>query len=202
MKFRKACALVAVVAAGFGLTACQPKAGAAAIVGDQRISESSVDQYLTPQSSPYPVQNQDGSTSTVVPRNLVLNTLILTDLFTAALNANGGPPTGPETAAARQQLLSGSSEDQVTKSLTTAGFTSSFEPVILNENVQLNILRTRLHVTTSDQPVVDAIHKLDMPVQANPRYGVWDEKSLNLGTPQAPPFLTLNTSAATATPAG
>ncbi|SOD75193.1 hypothetical protein SAMN05892883_4400 [Jatrophihabitans sp. GAS493] len=156
------------------LTACQTKAGAAATVSGDRIESADVNQY-TGSASPAPAAAGSAAPPSFTDRRvLVLNTLVGQRLYDAALQANGGPATTAELAAAKEQALGGESEADVTAKVVAAGYDASFEPVYLSTLSTEVAFVTRQKITT--QAELDAaLNKLKIPVAVSGRYGSWSE---------------------------
>jgi hypothetical protein len=167
---------VAAALALCGLAACDSsKAGAAAFVGGNRISDADVNGYLTVKSTPYP----NGQGQDIHPRVVVLQTLILQQLLEKALAANGGPATESEMAQVHDSVLQGATEEQLTSQITKSNFTASFEPVYLRTQELFAVLGQRLHATSAEE-VIAAVNKHDIGVQVSPRYGTWDPSQFGL----------------------
>lgn len=201
MSHRKWIALVAIAGAALavlGLAGCDSKVGTAAIVGGHRISDSDVGHYLTADAKPFSVQSQTGSEQTIVPRSYILTVLIQNRLFTDALaRTSGGVPSDGDVTTAEGQLTQGASEQQQQQQYTKYGFTASFAAVDLRNSALEQILAQRLKLTTSIQPLVDAVHKLHPNVTVSARYGSWndDELSIDFGpTDGVPSFVRLHPS--------
>lgn len=184
-------------------SACQSKAGQAAIVDGQRISDSTVAGYVEPGAKPF--QAQDGST--LVPKVVVAQTLIRNVLFQKAVAANGGPATAQEIDAGTKAYLSGHTTDELyTQVLKPAGLKQSFATPYLGGQVLLQILIKRLNLTQASD-LNATLKKLNADVQVSPRYGAWDAANfalLSTAGSGVPPFVTLGTPTATAsaTPTG
>jgi SurA N-terminal domain len=180
-------------------TACQSKAGAAAVVDGQRISDSEVAQYVQPGAQP--VQQSDGST--VIPKHAVIDSLIQTQLYEKALAANGGPATQAELDQATQAVLAGHSKsDLETQVLKPAGLKSNFTDVFLNGHALTQVLVHRLGITQNVQ-LLAVLSKLHTNIQVSPRYGAWDAPNFSFSTAAnagLPSFVTLGALTPTATP--
>jgi hypothetical protein len=155
-------------------------------VGGDRVSESTVNSYLTAQAVPFVTS---GGTS-VVPRTIVLQTLIQTKLLERALQAHGGAPTSAELSEARAAVLRGTTEAEQIAQLVKYGFKPAFASAYINSFVLDSVLANRLHASSAAD-IVSALQQLDVPVAVNPRYGSWEPKTFSLGEPQPPTFLTL-----------
>jgi hypothetical protein len=194
---RGAVAALAVAAvAVLGLTACESNAGTAARVGDDHISSSDVNEYLTPKAKVFTVQGQQGAEQRIVPRSYVLTTLIQSRLFSDALAASkGGRPTQTEIDSAESQARGNASDKQLEGQFTHYGFTASFAHVTLRNSALEYLLAKRVGATTSVQPLIKAINDLHLTVQVSARYGKWNEKQFGIDsepTAAAPSFVKLH----------
>lgn len=181
--------VVAVAAlASFGLVACGGKAGAAAVVNGSRISESSVDSYIT-KEPPSDVAN--GASR----RSFVVRYLILDKILTNALSGHGGVPSQSELDTKHDEALSNLFQSQVSgaqadNALRTQagklGLTPKFDALI----TRTAELQTELVDRVNSQAVSreQAVAALSVPVTVSPRYGTWDKQNLALGQPQPPAF--------------
>ncbi len=184
VKFAKLGALAAAASAVVGLTACQSRVGAAAVVDGHRISEITVTDYLTPKATSIPLQ-----TGSQAPRLFVLQTLIRNSLVDSTLRANGGPATSAELAKAQAAIFAqGGSADSQNQQLASFGLAPRFDPVYLESQELIQVLVTRVNAQ-SDADVLAPINKLKAKISVNTRYGAWDGTALALGTPKAPNFL-------------
>jgi hypothetical protein len=192
---------VAIAVAAAALTACTNRVGAAALVGDHRISDNSVGQYVQPGAVPYQSQDQStGQLSTVIPKVNVLQDLIFVELFQRALEEHGGPATQTELAA---NAVSPDTIATETQDIVKQGY----QPAFVNIEVQAQELETVLSKRVKDDgsgtQLVAAINALDAPIQVSGRYGVWNIKTYSIDSGASdgiPGFLKL-TGTATATPA-
>jgi hypothetical protein len=189
-----------------GLAGCRTNVGTAATVGGLRITESGVNDFLTPTGAdPSAVaaakaQGQQPAS----PRSQVLQVLIQQRLFERTLAANGGvPAAGPLAAShdkAAQVLLqtsvAGSALDRsLASGLQRSGIRSSFGKTYLR-TIELEytlIVRKRL---TRLPELVALIDKVHAPVKVSRRYGSWDAKTLAVDTSRGVPgFVTLQPTA-------
>jgi hypothetical protein len=190
-------ALLAALLIVSGLSACEPHVGAAAFVGKDRISEKTVNSYVTAKALPY----EDTSTqSTVYPKSYVLNLEIEGLVFSSVLTQFGGTPTPAELASARTKLLANTTDAKVTALYTAHGYTASFEPLLVHAAVLSQIFNTRYSSNKAEAArVVAAIKTAGKTVRVSPRYGTWDASTLELtGGVVLPSFIkTAPTTAAT-----
>ena len=177
-----------VAAATLGLSACDTKVGAAAVVNGNRVSEQTLSSYLTPKSQPIPSSNG----ASTPPRQFVLSTLVQIEAYKRVLDATGGQPSDSELAKTKATLLQGGSEDQLRQQVTQLGLAPSFADAFLHGQELLTMLRQRL---TSAADAATAVQKADLHVSINPRYGTWDNQGLSLvglSKKQFAPLLTLD----------
>ena len=175
VRLRKIGIAVVAVLALAGLSACDTKAGAAAVVGGERIDEADVTKYLTTNAVPY----KNSSGTEVRPKSFVLQTLIRERMFTKALAEHGGPATSSELAGIKPGVLQGSTDEQVTSQITKTGYDASFEPLLIRATELVGLFAQRLGAQ-SDQDILTALDKLHLNVQVNPRYGRWTPAQLRL----------------------
>jgi hypothetical protein len=174
VRFRALGALVAAAVALTGLSACQSNVGKAAAVGGQRISETDVSGYLTARSKSL----SDSSGAAVAPRNLVLSTLIQERLYDRALQVHGGVPGPGDLSTARDAVLNGATEAQLTTQVVDAGLAASFAPVFLHTQILLSVLQARATDNAKTTQILGTIAKI--PVAVSPRYGSWDSAQRTL----------------------
>ena len=87
-------AVLTLLVAASGLSACSSHVGSAAYVGDFRISEKTINSYLTAQAKTYTETTSTGS-QTIVPKNYALQLLIQARIFEQTLVKDGGAPQSP-----------------------------------------------------------------------------------------------------------
>ncbi len=177
-------ALLAVV----GLTGCQTKSGAAAVVDGQRISESSIAKNL--------VGSGDGTTNA---RTFVLTYVIKERLFAAYLASTGKVPTDAELAAvhddAVNQVLSsslgtGAAADKLIDTvLAKEGIAVGFRSTVVR-SAELEELVIKAVYKTSAAQFYGDVNKAGIKVSVSPRYGSWDQSTLTLQDAATPSFLT------------
>ncbi len=201
MTFRKLSWLAAAVGAALavaGLAGCDSKIGAAAVVGGHHIRDSEVSSYLTAAAIPFTVQTNTGAPATIVPRSYVLTALIREQLFTKALQANGGVPSSGDINSTEQQFTQGAPRAQQQKQYTKYGFKASFAAVDLRDSALETILAQRVKATSDPKPLLDAINNLHAGITVSGRYGTWDPSQLSVSSRPsdgAPSFVQLNVSA-------
>jgi hypothetical protein len=197
--------ILAVLLAGLlttaGLSACQTHVGAAAYVGKFRISEKTVDSYLTARAKPYVATTSTGS-ETIVPKPYVLTLLMEQRIFQLVLAQAGGPPTATELTKAHDTVLANTNDAAVSSQFTVHGFGPSLEPMLI-KTVELNqLLSTRFATTAARARAVALLQKFGATARVSPRYGTWDAKNFVVTGTSKPSFLRLNpTAAATTAPA-
>jgi hypothetical protein len=180
------------------LTGCDTKVGAAGIVSGDRISETTVSGYVTPQAQT--IQLTTGQK--LAPRSFVLQSLIGSRVAEQVLAANGATPSEAAINEAEQAALGQGSEEQLVQALTTRGFKASFEPVYLR-TVALGQLLAKVPGITNQQELQSALTKANVTVQVNPRYGTWNASQFALDSDLAanlPDFLKVSGGSAAATP--
>jgi hypothetical protein len=179
VRVRLLAAGAAVLVAATGLTACRSNVGNAATIDGQRISETTVNDYVTANAKPVEVSDSSGASSfSAAPKTIVLQTLIDIRLYDKTLaNTPVGVPSKSQLAAATTALLKGSSPAKYLKSSHITGFSSSFA----DQFVHRQVLYTEL--TNLQQQGVDvatAYNKATVAVKVNPRYGTWNAKTRSL----------------------
>lgn len=189
MRFRRAAAVgVAAVLATAGLTACRTNVGTAATVNGHRITETQVNDYITPNAQP--VQQQGGTMS---PRSFVLYLLIDERLGFAILQ--GIPSlrhlTSAQLDARLDSDLGGKTPTQVAESEGLKGYQESFYRVALRVQELSSIVQSARQQLGSDA-VDKIIRTVHFTVSVNPRYGTWDAAKLSFnGTPAVPSYLSV-----------
>lgn len=177
-------AALAVLCVGVA-TACQPHAGAAAFVDGHRVSDSQVTRYVRPNATPI---GSDAPSQ----KSIVLQTLVIGQLLSRAIEQNGGPARDEELAAARAELLPDGTDTDIKSFLVRNGFTASFEPVYLRGKVLLTVLAARVHAGQDGTRLIAALARLHPRVSVSARYGEWDAANFLISTgPRAamPSFL-------------
>jgi hypothetical protein len=198
---------VAVLACVTGLTACSENHGAAAFVSDTRISDRSINKYLT-KSGP-----DAANANRVSPRISTLSELIQEQVFTDALaKTPGGVPTDAQREAVREDartLLVTDSQGapyddaSLTQLADSFGLKPNFAELILN-NAELEYLYIERSKVANPQELANSITKLNIPVTVNPSYGTWEASALGLNsspTAGRPNFITFQTPAPATTAA-
>jgi hypothetical protein len=205
VRVRRVAACAAVALALAGLSACQTKAGAAAFVGDDRISQSEVNKYVqagftVPSAAPGQQQNEP-------PRVLALDTMIESRLLAAVLGRSGGVPSddvlnGLHDKAFSFQLqaqVQGDEADrQLGSLLVKSGMKDRFLPVFLRNLELKQAVIDKINAQAQTQ-VAAEINKLGIKVKVNERYGAWSTQTASL-TSYTPGYLNLDTGAATTPP--
>jgi hypothetical protein len=179
------------------LTACQTHVGSAAFIGPERISESQLDDYVTPQAQTYTeTDSTTGQPTTTNPKSQVLTVLIRDRLFTALFKKlPAGEPSAGAIAAARLTAISqtGGSLEQLTASVTKLGYKSSFVELQLDYEAEVSILLTDLKDPGDGSILVPQLEKLDVPIHVSPRFGEWQASQFAVSNgPAQPSFLTLS----------
>jgi hypothetical protein len=182
-----------------GLTACQTKAGAAAVVDGHRIDQSDVNKYV---DEGFTAPTPTGTAQAQEPaRVIVLNTLIESRLMTALLARSlGGVPSEADLNKLHDEAFAvqlnlqqpGAQADQALDSaLTKSGLKASFGDVFVRglELKQAVIDKTKAQ---RQSDIANALKKLGIPVSVNARYGSWSADSGSL-VDVKPDYLTLGT---------
>lgn len=188
-KVRALLLLPALAAVSVGLSGCDSKAGAAAVVNGHTISETALNKYLTPNAKPIPASGGSGSTPA---RQFVLVALLRNKVFSRMLDVTGGQPSTSDLTKAQTTVLAGTTESALTQNVTQSGLSASFAQQYLQELSLLTILQGRL---TTQAQITDALSKAHLNVSVNPRYGQWDSTALSvtaLSKKQLPDFLTID----------
>jgi hypothetical protein len=181
-------ALVAVPLAGCSSS----NVGQAASVNGQRISESDVNRYVTPQAKPVSITDQSGASTLVSPRTFVVEILVYNRLLRDLLaKTPGGAPNAGELAQRERTVLAGKTAKAVARSQGVTGYSAAFNRELLR--------RLAFGAALSDRQkrgadVNKLAQKLDVRVSLSPRYGRWDAKTLSIDTRQdagVPSFVTL-----------
>lgn len=175
MRVRYLGAAAAAVLALAGLAGCKSNVGQAAVINGQRISESDVSQYLTPDAQPVNEQDQNGASVQVSPRSFVLSQLINEQLGFAILHAVPAVSsvTPQQIDSQLHNDLNGKSPRQVAESLGLHGYTDAFYHIVLRVQEISSVLRQQ-----SGTAVNKAISTIHFRVSVSPRYGRWDNKQL------------------------
>lgn len=179
-----------------GCTSTSSKAGAAAYVSSTRISDSTVDSYLT-KAGP-----DADKAATAAPRTTTLNELIQNELYTQSLAATGEVPTTAQlnavhddalTLLQQSQTLGADYDAALTKAAASYGLEASFATLALQTLELEYIYIQRSKVTTPDE-LAASISKLKLPVDVSTKYGAWNPSALSLdSSPSAgvPSFVNL-----------
>lgn len=193
----------ALVLAAATLTACTPKAGAAAIVADTRISTTEVGKFVT-RSGPTPeaVAQAAQQEQQLLPKTTVVTYLVQQVVFARALAATRDGM--PSDAVLNQlhdraaQTLLGSSltgaelDTYLSENVGKSGFTDKFPGLVLRTVELEQALIDRLKASSIDD-LAAAVQKTGVHVAVNPRYGTWSAAHLDVEDPAGavPSFLTL-----------
>lgn len=187
--------MVAVLAVA-GLAGCKTNVGTAATVDGHRITESDVNNYVTPTGS------QNGG-QTVPPRTLVLEFLVQQRIFEQTLRylakdhklPSEGVLASYHDAAASvlfQTSLTGKGLDAaIAKGLPKSGVRASFAATYLRATeLEYAIIKSQKLNQLSD--LVALVKKAGVDVSVAARYGTWHEESLSIdGKPPTPGYLSV-----------
>lgn len=160
-----------------GLTACRTNVGTAAVIDGHRVTESDVNQYLTPVAQPVTEQNQTGGSVQVSPRSFVVAQLINERLGFKILGAipSVSHLTSAQLDAQLQSQLAGKSVDQAAQTLGLHGYTTDFYKIVLRVQEIGSVLR---NAQANGVDIGKAISSVTFPVSVSPRYGRWDSRQL------------------------
>lgn len=203
MRLRALAATTALAIAATGLTACTSKIGQAAVVGQHRISLSTVDSYVNPAGPSAAVIAQQQGNS-IAPRQLVVNTLIRRQLLLDALKqTKQGTPSAitirskyndAVTQISQGQAAGGAAFDKaLNDQIVGLGFRKNFTHTYVETFELESVLVDQANIKTSAQ-LLAAIAKTHDAVSVSPRFGAWDASHFALsGAPNAglPSFVTL-----------
>jgi hypothetical protein len=196
VRFRRLGAAAAVVLAVGSLAACRTNVGTAATVDGHRITESDVNDYITPDAG-VSLQQSGGGTFTEAPRSFVVRELIEDRLFRKLLaNTPGGAPSDAKLDSQVHTDLAGKTQRQVARSIGLRGFTDDFLIIFF----RVEELGHALGTAQQNGANLTALAKsLNFPVSVSARYGSWNQAKLNFnGTPAVPGYLSLQSTAAAA----
>ncbi|WP_375477141.1 hypothetical protein [uncultured Jatrophihabitans sp.] len=179
MRVRTLAVGAAVLLAVSGLTACRSNVGNAATIDGKRISETTLNNYVTANAKPVTVSDSSGSaTFPAAPKTIVLQTLIDIQLYDKTLaNTPAGVPTKAQLATATSALLKGQSPTAYLKQGRLLGFSRSFADEFVHRQVLFSKLTT---LQTDGVDVATAYRKASVSVTVSPRYGKWDPKGRSL----------------------
>ncbi len=187
VKVRALLLLPVIAVAGIGLTACDSKAGTAAVVNGTKISESRLNDYLG--ANPTPIPQSTGAS--ISARLVVLRALVNNVVAPRLLQATGGPASAADLLKIKAQIVAQTSEQQLTAELDKLGLKAAFVKEYLLEQEMFGVLQGRL---ASQADLANAAKKADIKVSVSPRYGTWDATNLgvlDLSKNHLPSFLTL-----------
>jgi hypothetical protein len=178
-----------------GLAGCRTNVGTAATVDGHRISETSVNNYVTVRAQPVTLQNADQSTSQVSPKSFVVQELIGNQLLLKILAHLKGAPTPAKIDAELDSERKGKTYTQEGESLGLKGFTDDFYKIVL----RVQLLQQGLQSLEQSGTDLDSVvKKLHFPVSVSPRYGTWSAKTLGFtGTMPVPSYLKVQPAPAT-----
>jgi hypothetical protein len=196
VRLRTLGAVAAMVLVASGLAGCRTNVGVAATIDGHRVSETQVNDYLTPSAKGVVITS--GGTAGP-PRSFVVNTLVEEQLFTKLLAATpAGLPSDGQLSSIQTADLGGKSIHAIATQLHVVGYTSSFEAKYISVQVLGSLLSKE---SSSGVDVNTLANKLKFPVSVNPRYGTWDRATFTVSSGSKaglPGFLTLQPTAAAA----
>ena len=152
--------VLALCVAALGLTGCQSRAGAAAVVDGHRIATQTLDRY---------VSTRDTSRIAGL-RASALQQLIRSRMFVDLLTSNGGAPTQSELDSYRTQALpDGIDPAAFDQEARRQGLSSAFTPLVIHNGELVQLIDARNI----------ALKKIcTISVSVSPRYGAWDRSKL------------------------
>ena len=205
---RRRTAVVALAISVVGaLSACSATAhpGAAAVVGDQRITVSALQAHVAAYRTA--AAKDAGAQEAAGEAQKTLGLLVAAQLVDQALAAQGGTVTQGEVQQAEASYLQQAGSAQALRQAIVENL--ALAPSDLDTYARFEVGRMKLlqHAgvdptsTSADAAFQKIIQKAgqDLGVTVNPRYGSWDAKTLSLGAPNQPWLKT--TKAATTSPA-
>src|SRR4051794_10501963 len=174
-------AALAAVLAVTGLAGCKTNVGTAAVIDGHRVTESDVNQYLTPDAQPVSEQSSGGGTVQISPRSFVVAQLINEKLGFKILQAipSVSKVTEAQLDAQLQNDLAGKSVTTVAEQLGLRGYTDAFYRIVLRIQEVSGVLR---NAQSNGVDVSAAFAKIKFPVTVSPRYGRWDPKGLQFSS--------------------
>lgn len=161
------------------------QAGASALIGDQRISESELNKQVQELLAAQGLTAQDSSSELVIQ---TLNRLIITALVDQLADREGVQVDQGEIDAIRLQYeaqLGG--ESQLEEQVLGEGVLPSDIDSVIKVNVQVSKLGQKLAPTddpgVQTQAVFVAMTELSTEINTEvaPRYGTWDAENLTIG---------------------
>jgi hypothetical protein len=192
LPFRRLAVAGVLALVGAASTACDTKAGTAAVVDGRKIGESTVSRNV-----PVNAAQTDRS------RLFVLNYLIQAKLFDSALANHGGPVTDAELRALhdtavsnllRQQVAGSAADLALRSAVGSVGVQPDFAPTVLLAFEKELTLARRLNVQTVSG-IAGEVGKQQLRVSVSPRYGGWDPRQLSMvaySKSQAPSVITFS----------
>ena len=212
MRLRTLSAAAVALLATAGLAGCRSNVGVAATVGGHRITESDVNDYITPRGvDPSVAANAKTQGQIVSPRSQVLQYLIQEQVFQQTLASLGPVPSAGRLAAMHdeaastllQTQLAGAALDKAVKTgLPTSGISSTFTATFLRvQELEYAIITSQRLQQLPE--LLALIKKAHVHVSVSARYGTWDPAKLGLdGRVPVPSYLKVQPGAGGATPAG
>jgi hypothetical protein len=191
VRFRRTAAAVAALVASAGLAGCRTNVGTAAVVNGHRITETDVNDYLTPDAQPVREQTSTGSIISVAPRSFVLSQLVEEQLWFAIIT--NLPAYRHFTTAQLDARLAADYGNKTPKSVAEGyglrGYSTAFYQIVLRVLELGKLLQAEVQ---SGRDLTKIVRTLHFPVSVNPRYGTWDQAGLRFdATPALPSYLSL-----------
>ncbi len=182
---------MAAVLAVAGLAACKTNVGTAVVIDGHRVTESDVNDYVTPAAQPVQEQSNTGSVISIPPRSFVVSELINEQL---GLDLVHHVPrfekfTSTQLDARMNATLAGKTPTAEAESLGLKGYPESFYRIVLRVRELGNLLQQQAQAGTDINKILTS---LDFPVSVNPRYGSWNKKKFSFDSaPPVPSFLSV-----------
>jgi hypothetical protein len=193
VKVRRLLVLPIVALVGLSLAGCDTKAGTAAVINGQKISEATVSKFVSA-----------GGNDPATARSFVLNYLVREQIFSAALRGRGVDPSDADLTALHDsaisnvlvgQQVSGAAADAVVDTgIARVGAEPGFrEPLV--RGAELELLLANKIGAQSEKEVLTEIAKQKVSVSVSRRFGGWDAATVTLqglSKNQVPSFVTLD----------
>lgn len=192
-------ALLAVCGVVLGLAACEVKSGAAAFVGDAKITETDVAGYVSTEATASPSTDAQSLT----PRAQVVSTLVAIQVFRQYLAGKGGVPDDAALLASRDAaftLVTGQAFPEIGQFRTTLeglGFDAKFADIYATQiELEYEVIQRSKAASLAD--LATAVSAATDKPRISPRYGSWDAAQLALsGSSKTPDYLQLAGSSST-----
>lgn len=182
---------MAAVLAVAGLAGCKTNVGTAATIDGHRVTESDVNDYVSPTAKAVQEQTSTGSVITIPPRSFVVSELINEQLglVIARHIPRFAKFSSAQLDARMTATLAGKTPTAEAESLGLKGYPESFYRIVLRVRELGNLLQEQAQAGTDVNKILTS---LDFPVSVNPRYGSWDTKNFAFdSSPAVPSYLSV-----------